>query len=42
MKNIFSNIQAYITKWWVEVDKQFLFWGVLAAILVALSIYQNT
>jgi hypothetical protein len=42
MKKILDNISNYITKWWQEVDKQFLFWGTIAAIAVAFSIYKNS
>jgi len=42
MKKILNNISNYITKWWQEVDKQMLFWLVLAAILVTWSILSNT
>jgi hypothetical protein len=42
MKKLLDNISNYITKWWQNVDKQMLFWQVLAAILVILSIWKNT
>jgi len=42
MKKLLDNISNYITKWWKNVDKQMLFWQVLAAILVILSIWKNT
>jgi hypothetical protein len=42
MKKILDNISKYVTKWWQGVDKQMLFWQVLAAILVIWSIYSNT
>ena len=31
-----------ITKWWQNVEKQMLFWQVLAVILVTWSIIKNT
>lgn len=42
MRKILDNISNYITKWWQEVDRQMLFWQVLAAILVAWSIFSNS
>jgi hypothetical protein len=41
MKKILNNITDYISNWWQNVDKRFLFWGVIAALAVVYSIYKN-
>ena len=41
MRKLLDNISNYLIKWWEEVDRQMLFWQVLAAILVTYSIWRN-
>ena len=38
---VMKKIRDYITIWWEKADKQFLFWGTVAAIAIAFSIYKN-